>query len=59
MRSINTFKVNELKNNSMHKYINGRWVSARPIGLTGLKYRIKCAYLVFVGKADIVQWEDQ
>ena len=59
MKGINTFKVSELKNHSMHKYVNGRWVPARPIGLTGFCYRIKCAYLVFAGKADIVQWGDQ
>lgn len=35
----------------------GRWVSARPIGITSLRHRIKCAWLVFTGSADILYWE--
>lgn len=32
------------------------WLPARPMGLFSLWHRIECAYLVFMGKADVVVW---
>lgn len=36
--------------------INERWVPARPLGYYSLRNRIKCAWLVFTGKADALVW---
>lgn len=36
--------------------INGKWMPARPIGLSGFSNRIKLAWMVFTGKADAVKW---
>ena len=37
----------------------GVWVPARPIGYSSLRHRIRCAWLVFIGKADAVIWDKQ
>lgn len=40
--------------------INEKWVPARPIGYFSLWHRVKCAWLAFSGKCDLVRWpEDQ
>lgn len=38
---------------------DGRWVAARPMGWQGLslRTRLRCAWLVFTGRADVLQWE--
>lgn len=40
---------------------DGRWVPARPEPWRGLmlRRRIKAAWLVFTGRADVIQWEQQ
>lgn len=40
---------------------DGRWVQARPSGYGGFRllYRLKLAYMVFVGKWDALKWEGQ
>lgn len=40
---------------------NGRYVMARPEGWggVGLCFRLKCAWLVFTGRADVLQWVGQ
>lgn len=40
---------------------DGRWVESRPEGLWGLclRTRIRAAWLVFTGRADVLQWIDQ
>ena len=38
---------------------DGKWVMARPIGYIGLLHRIKCAWEVFQGRADIIKWHKQ
>jgi hypothetical protein len=38
--------------------IRGHWVPARPLGLASIINRIKCAWLVFTGKADAVIWPE-
>jgi hypothetical protein len=35
---------------------NQAWVPVRPEGRTGLLFRLRCAWLVFTGKADILCW---
>lgn len=35
------------------------WVPARPIGFSGIRYRIKAAWLVLTGHADAVLWRGQ
>jgi len=37
------------------------WVCARPYGYQGLMiwYRLKCAWLVFTGKCDVLEWHDE
>lgn len=51
-----------LKNTSgVTAWINGKWVPARPMsptGLFGLKVRIKSAWKVLTGKADIFIWPE-
>jgi hypothetical protein len=38
---------------------DGRWVAARPEGWHGLclRKRLRAAWLVFTGRADVLQWE--
>ena len=36
--------------------IDGKWVPARPIGLSYFSNRIKLAWMVFTGKADALIW---
>lgn len=38
--------------------INGKWVPARPYGWDNITYRMKAAWLVFTGKADVVIWPE-
>jgi hypothetical protein len=39
--------------------ISGKWVPARHLGFYSLLHRIKCAYLVFTGRCDLVKWPGQ
>ena len=59
MKGISQFTVKELKGWSCDAEISGIWTPARPLGLGGLFYRIKMAWKVFTGKADIVVWYKQ
>lgn len=38
--------------------VDGKWVPARPLGYMGLqlKERLRCAWLAFTGKCDLVEW---
>ena len=38
---------------------DGRWVPARPSGFCSLGNRIRCAWLAFTGRADVVEWPGQ
>jgi hypothetical protein len=40
---------------------DGRWVAARPAGWSGLclRKRLRCAWMVFIGRADVLRWEGQ
>lgn len=38
----------------------GRWVPCRPLNyMGGLRWRLRLAWRVFVGRADVLQWEGQ
>ena len=37
----------------------GRWVPARPLGWTAWDMRLKAVWLVWTGRADVVQWPGQ
>lgn len=50
----------DLKDNgSVMQVKPNRWVPMRPIGYIGIAYRIRCAWRVLRGQADIVQWKFQ
>ena len=36
---------------------DGRWVPARPLGFCSIGNRVRCAWMVFTGKADAVTWD--
>ena len=38
--------------------INGKWVPVRPEGYYSIANRIKCAWMVFTGKADALVWPE-
>lgn len=46
---------------TMTTEINGQWVPKRPLGFQGLCLltRLKYAWLVFSGRADVLQWPNQ
>lgn len=60
-RGVEIFSADELatftKVNQI--YIGGEWVPARPLGLNSIWHRIKCAWEVFKGRADLVYWKHQ
>ncbi len=66
LKGVNVFEADKLLGNPNNAPsnlptagIDGKWVFARPIGYISLLHRIKCAYLVFQGKADIIKWYKQ
>lgn len=38
--------------------INGKWYPARPLGMDTIGHRLKCAWLVFTGKYDVLVWPE-
>jgi hypothetical protein len=59
MKGINEFTAEEVKwwPNQIET-IDG-WTPARPIGMGGFKLRVKKAWKVFTGKADVLVWHRQ
>jgi len=58
-RTPNFFIADALKHwDSDTQLKSGAWVCARPLGRPGfnLKIRIKAAWLVFTGRADVLKW---
>lgn len=58
----NTYTPETLANSTKHNQAglpDGRWVACRPLGYRGLflKERLKAAWAVFCGKADVLRWE--
>lgn len=61
MNSPSIYKADAIKKwNCQINIANYRYL-ARPVGFQGinLKHRIKCAWMVFTGKADVLKWEGQ
>jgi hypothetical protein len=58
MRVPEKYSPETIKGWSVQVGINGMWVPARPLGFQGffLWTRIKRAWLVFTGKADVLVW---
>ena len=57
----NIFKLFDFHNQILHggcdqEYAPGQWGPARPVGYFSIKYRIKAAWMVFTGKADVIVW---
>ena len=62
MHGVGIYHINEAKEDlpqNEHETSDGSWVVARPLGRTGLFWRIKCAWLVFRGKADLLTFTEQ
>jgi hypothetical protein len=38
------------------RYDGEHWIPARPTGNSSIPNRVKCAWLVFTGKADALLW---
>ncbi|ACL06207.1 hypothetical protein Dalk_4529 [Desulfatibacillum aliphaticivorans] len=61
-KETNIFQINDIVlagGTVLRQIKTGAWVPARPIGKTNLKYRLKAAWMVFAGKADVVVWPGQ
>lgn len=60
MKNTNLIHVETLINEDIDLiYIDGVRVAKRPVGFSNLKFRLKCIWLVFTGKADILIWYKQ
>ena len=60
-RSPNLLSVNEvilISNTCSRQNKNGDWVPARPIGFFSLRWRLKLAWNVFLGKYDALKWAE-
>jgi len=52
------FDLIPLGNNAPMVDLGHGWTWARPIGFFSFAHRLRCACLVFVGKADAVVWPE-
>ena len=62
MQGVGTFHVRSLiysANDTQTQLPDGRWVPARPIGMWGLMPRLRAAWRVFTGKADVLVWDGE
>ncbi|AUR87471.1 hypothetical protein NVP1101O_060 [Vibrio phage 1.101.O._10N.261.45.C6] len=59
MKGINELTASQVKNWNNDKNILGKWVPARPEGREGFLRRVKLAWKVFTGKADVLVWYHQ
>lgn len=61
MKFVNVFYADQLADrlNNVTAKVDGRWVAARPIGYIGFFHRVRCAWEVFRGRADILKWYKQ
>lgn len=41
-----------------HTSINSKWVLSRPLGLYGIRHRLRLAWMVFTGQADAFVWPE-
>ena len=60
MKGINYFTAYELRHWPNDTDVGkDEWTPARPIGLGGLRRRLRMAWSVFTGKCDVVKWYRQ
>jgi len=59
MKGVSEFTAEEIKNWDCLSETKGGWVLARPIGRTGILWRLRKAWCVFMCRADIVIWHNQ
>lgn len=59
MKGINELTAYQLKHWNCEKEILGKYTPARPEGRRGFIRRLKLAYKVFTGKADVLVWYKQ
>lgn len=64
MNQPQIIKATKIDGSSLTQTSNGRWVPARPLpyfftGVRSLFNRIYCAWLVFTGRCDVLDWEQQ
>ena len=59
MKGINELTAYQLKHWDCEKEILGKYTLARPEGRGGFIRRLKMAYKVFTGKADVLVWYKQ
>lgn len=48
--------TDNFKNSQTQDPKTGEWIPARPLGYYSICHRIKCAWMVFTGKADVLRW---
>lgn len=53
-----TLKYLVFKSSECQAEINGKWVPSRPIPFHSLRYRLKDAWEVFMGRADAFTWPE-
>jgi len=61
MRQPIIYTAETIKNWDIDKNtVSGKWIPARPYGhnLFSLFYRFKLIFLVFIGKYDVLNWEE-
>lgn len=49
-------QVVDLAQGADTKLIDNRWEPCRPFGFYSICHRVKCAWMVFTGRADAVTW---
>jgi len=59
MKGINELTAEQIKHWDCQMETASGWKLARPIGRTGVFYRCKKAWKVFIGKADVLVWSKQ
>jgi hypothetical protein len=59
MKGVNEFTADQLKHWSEYAQTVDGWKLARPIGSCGIVLRLKKAWKVFTGKADVLIWHKQ
>lgn len=61
LRVPHTFSATDLERWPAYALVQKVWVPSRPEGLTGLFpwKRLRSAFMVFIGKADVLTWPGQ
>ncbi len=58
MKAPNVWTLESLSRSvsSVFAEVDGKWIPARPLGLDTISNRLRCAWLAFCGKADLLIW---